>query len=187
MSTKSEHSDDDVLMQQYARGDAAAFQQLYERHERRIYAFCLRYLGDPDAAADAFQDVFVRVVDASRRYEGRGRFVSWIFTIARRVCLDRVRSTRPTKSLEDAENHYEAIAAADPTDRIASRDELRRLLESLPTEQREVLLLNRYHGFTYGEIAEMIDSSEAAVKQKAYRALVSLRALRSSPPPDSDT
>ena len=175
LPAEMERADDDLLMERYARGDAAAFQELYDHYERRIYSFCLRFLGDADAAADAFQDVFIRVVDASDRYEGQGRFASWIFTVARRVCLDRVRAMRPTESLD----HQAAPASTtDIAEQIAHRDELQRLLGSLPRDHREILLMNRYHGLTYREIAEITATSEAAVKQKAYRALESLRATR---------
>ena len=175
LPAEMERPDDDLLMERYARGDAEAFQQIYHHYERRIYSFCLRFLGDADAAADAFQDVFMRVVDASDRYEGRGRFASWIFTVARRVCLDRVRAIRPTESLDDQAT---PPSTQDVAEQIAHRDELQRLLDSLPPSHREILLLNRYHGLTYREIAEITGTSETAVKQKAYRALESLRATR---------
>ncbi len=170
-----ERPDDDLLMERYAQGDAEAFQQIYDHYERRIYSFCLRFLGDSDAADDAFQDVFMRVVDASDSYEGRGRFASWLFTVARRVCLDRVRAMRPTESLDDQATPPNI---RDVAEQVAYRDELQRLLDSLPRDHREILILNRYHGFTYGEIAEVTATSEAAVKQKAYRALESLRSTR---------
>lgn len=101
MVSETERPPDDVLMTSYSQGNVTAFHQLYECYERRIYSFCLRYLGDADAAADAFQDVFVRVIDARHRYEARGRFSSWIFTVARRVCMDKIRAHRPTESVDN--------------------------------------------------------------------------------------
>lgn len=170
---------DDVLMARYAEDDLSAFRELYARYERRIYGFCLRFLGDPDAAADAFQDAFKRVIDARHRYRGRGRFESWIFTVARRACLDQLRKDRRAAALGDARHagEREPGVAESPERRHATEDELLRLLSRLPPEQREVLLLSKYYEFTYREIAEITGSTEAAAKQKAYRALLALRAL----------
>ena len=79
-----------------------------------------------------------------------------IFTVARRVCLDRVRAIRPTESLDDLAT---PPSTQDVAEQIAHRDELQRLLDSLPPSHREILLLNRYHGLTYREIAEITGTS----------------------------
>ncbi len=164
---------DDALGRAYAGGDVTAFATLYTRYEARVFGFCLRYLGDRDTAADAFQETFMRLVDGAVGYEPRGRFPSWIFTIARRVCLDILRADKKQPSLGDA---GDIPAISGPAADIERRDELERYLSRLPPEQREVLLLHRYHGFAYEEVAAMTGSTEAAVKQKAYRALKTLRA-----------
>lgn len=168
--------EDDDLMERFRGGEASGFDLLYARYERRIYSFCLRMLGDPDSAADAFQDTFIRVVAARADYQPRGRFGSWLYTIARRVCLDRLRAAARTEPLDQ---HAAVLIGgdADPCDRAATNDTIDRLLARLPLEQREVVVLNRYHGFTYREIAEMLESTEAAVKQKAYRAVETLRGV----------
>ena len=171
-------AEDDALMTRYAAGDPGAFEELYYRYEGRLYGFCLRYLGEPDAAADAFQDVFKRLIDARSSYEPRGRFASWLFTIARRVCVDRLREDRRDESLEAVAGGRAAadlFRATHPEQHLARRDAVRRLARTLPAEQREVLLLSKYYGFTYREIAEIVGSSEVAVKQKVYRALKTLR------------
>ncbi len=85
---------DDELVRAYAGGDVTAFATLYTRYEARVFGFCLRYLGDRDTAADAFQETFMRLVDGAVGYEPRGRFPSWIFTIARRVCIDILRADK---------------------------------------------------------------------------------------------
>jgi len=168
---------EDLLMRRYARGDIAAFEELYDRYASRLYDFSLRQLGDSDVAADALQEIFRRVVDARSTYAAQGRFTSWIFTIARRVCADHWRSANrevPVESVVDR-HELEAAVASDVEEKLAHRDELQRLLALLPPEQREALLLSKYHGFTYREIAEMLDSTEVAVRQKVYRALKALR------------
>ncbi len=82
---------DDALMVRFAAGDVVAFDELYEHYEAPIYGFCLRFLSDADSAADAFQEIFMRVIDSRDSYQPRERFRSWVFTVARRVCVDRVR------------------------------------------------------------------------------------------------
>ena len=182
IDSKSARRDgDDVLMARYRRGDVAAFEELYQRYESRIYGFCLRFLGDPDAASDAFQDTFIRVMDARHRYEPRGRFVSWLFTIARRVCVRKLRVGQRQEPLDLIENRSATEfghAPAELGEHYARCDELQRVLSALPPEQREVLVLSKFYDFTYGEIAGMVGSTEAAVKQKVYRALQFLRSSR---------
>ncbi len=170
---------DDALMQRYAAGDVAAFDELYEHYEAPIYGFCLRYLSDADSAADALQEVFVRLIDARTSYQPRGRFRSWVFTITRRVCVDRSRE-RMHEPLEAGGR--DTHVGRSFVDDIEHRDEVERVLSVLTPEQREVLLLHRYYGFSYGEISEMVGATEAAVKQKAYRALLDLRNGRRSTP-----
>ncbi|MBI4539413.1 MAG: sigma-70 family RNA polymerase sigma factor [Gemmatimonadetes bacterium] len=166
-------------MAQYAQGDLRAFEQLYARYERALYGFCLRYLGDADAAADTFQEVFKRVVAAREAYEPRERFRSWLFTIAQRVCVDTLRQARAERSLEAAAGTGAEALAPEPgyAERVVHRDELQHLLAPLPDEQRQALLLSKYEGFSYADIAEITGSTEAAVKQKVYRAIQMVRAL----------
>lgn len=174
--TSADRPTDDSLMMGFVQGDADAFEMLYRRYEAALYGFCLRYLGDPDGAADAFQETFVRVIDARDDYQPRGRFRSWLFTIARRVCVDHFRATSDRRASRVLPEELPASAPGqDVEHRVAARDEAARLLATLPPAQREVILLSRYHGFTYAEIAELVESTEAAVKQQAYRALTTLR------------
>ena len=167
-------------MRRFAHGDTAAFEELYRRYERPVYSFCLRLLGDPDRAQDAFQEAFIRVVDGRENYRSQGRFRSWLFTIARHACADQARdASRFSLDRGEAQDAASQSAGAGAEGRVAARDELDRVLTLLPREQREVVLLSRYYGFSYGEIADLTGSTEAAVKQKAYRALKTLRAALS--------
>ncbi len=163
-------------MARFAEGDAAAFEALYARHEAWLYGFCVRMLSDADAADDAFQDTFVRVVAARSSYAAEGRFRPWLLTIARRVCLDAIRQRQ--RSAPTHETRLEDVPdRAGPEGMLDVREQLARLLSQLPAEQREVLLLHRYQGLSYVEIAELTESSEAGVKQRAYRALCRLREI----------
>ena len=179
-STTSELADvdDEVLMARFAAGRADAFTELSDRYEAPVFGFCLRLLGDADSAEDAFQDTMMAVIEHRLRYRAHGRLRSWLFTIARNVCRDRARvGERRTRLLT---LHGSPVQAVDvgPARAIESRDELTRILATLSVDHREILLLHRYQGFSYAEIAEMTSSTEASVKQKAYRAVMALRSER---------
>ena len=168
-------ADDEVLMARFAAGHADAFTELYERYEAPLFGFCLRFLGDRDHAEDAFQDTMMTVVEQRFRYRDHGSLRNWLFTIARNVCLDRARRGQRRARLLSLHGSPDQAVDVGPARDTESRDELIRLLATLPADQREILLLHRYHGFSYAEIAVMTSSTEAAVKQKAYRALLALR------------
>jgi RNA polymerase sigma-70 factor (ECF subfamily) len=168
-------SDDEVLMARFAAGDARAFGVLYDRYESSLYGFCLRLLGERDLADDAFQDTFFTLIDQRFAYRDQGRLRSWLFTIARNVCLDRLRMADRRDRLRPFAWAVPSALVRSPARAIEERDELTRLLALLPADQREILLLHRHAGFSYAEIAEMKATTEAAVKQKAYRAAVALR------------
>lgn len=160
-----------------------AFETLYDRYESSVFGFCLRFLGDRDSAEDALQETMIAVVERAGLYRDRGRFRGWLFTIARNACLDRTRRRAQRHALRTTAPTRDAAAVRhDPEATLLARDEIARVLAQLTADQREVLLLHRYEGFSYAEIAGITGSTEAAVKQKAYRALLQLRASR----PDSN-
>ena len=179
-------ADDEVLMARFAAGHPEAFSELYERYEGPVYGFCLRLLGERDRAEDAFQDTFVTMVEQRLRYQDRGRFKSWLFTLARNVCLDQARQSVRRRRLLGLHASSGRASEREPDRVVEMRDELTRLLGSLPRDQREILLLHRYEGFSYAEIAGMTSSTEVAVKQKAYRALLALRSRDRDRPDHSD-
>ncbi|MCI0432243.1 MAG: RNA polymerase sigma factor [Gemmatimonadetes bacterium] len=163
-------------MKRFARGEVGAFTVLYERYGDEVFGFCLRMLGDADAAADALQDTFVRVIDRRSDFRRMGRFRSWLFLIARNVCIDQFRARDRWIPLAELPQGVMGDAAhAHVTHRIECREAVARCLSILAPAQREVLLLHRYHGFAYREIAELLGTSEVAVKQAAYRAVRTLR------------
>ena len=170
--------DDEVLMARFAAGHAEAFEALYERYEGPLFSFCLRLIGDEDLAQDAFQDTFITVIEQRLRYRDRGRFRSWLFTVAHNTCLDGARLVKRRARLLELHSGTGRNVEVSPEHAITSRDELTQLLAGLPADQREILLLHRYAGFSYAEIAEMTSSTAPAVKQKAYRALSALRSTR---------
>lgn len=174
----------------FKSGDARAFATLVQRHRQAVYNFILRYVGHRQRAEDVLQETWLKVVRSSGEYEPRARFTTWVYTIARNLCVDSARkeSYRHSESLD-------AAAGDDPEgrslgelvpdeggvtpDRAAHNVRLRPLLEralaSLPSEQREVFLLREYQGIGFKEIAEVTGVNENTVKSRMRYALEGLR------------
>jgi len=176
-----EPSDED-LMRALRAGDQAAFEALYQRYRNRLYAFLVRYTGDPSAAQDLFQETFLRVFRDRARYEPRAAFATWLFTIARNLYLDSVKGAgipRPAPGTEMAAEEA-PDSQPDPLAALERREAealLRRAVATLPEEDRAILILSRFEGMRYRQIGEILGCSEGAVKVRAHRALQTLRQM----------
>ncbi len=167
-------------LEQVRRGDEAGATRLFNRWSGPLLKFTGRMLGNPAEAEEVTQDVFLKVISRAGQYDGRASVASWLFAIAANACRDRLRrgSRRPSVPLD-------AIAEAEqpgiPVDvRLVERQRraaVRRALSRLSDEQREVLILARYHGLPYAEIARALSISEGAVKTRIFRAMETLKTL----------
>jgi len=181
---------DEDLMLAYQKGDVSAFRALVVRHEKPIYRFCMRSLGDKEAAADAAQEVFLRVVKNAMRWEQKAKFTTFLYTIARNFCIDEARKRvfRKTDSLNekasrDDGNHTEKqdlVADENPlADRVHDSKKIRSVVETtlaaLPVEQREVFCLRQYSGLSFKEIATATGAGENTVKSRMRYALEALK------------
>src|SRR5574337_1322937 len=181
MSSSDKESSDEELMRALRAGDQAAFDALYRRYRNRLYAFLVRYTGDPAAAQDLFQETFLRVFRDRARYEPRAAFVTWLFTIARRLYLDHLRAGgRAKEILIGSPTALATIPDIEsgPLRAVENAEEERRLaaaLVGLPEKDRAILLLSRLEGRRHAEIAKILGTSEGAVKVRAHRALLALR------------
>lgn len=194
---------DDALMFAYKDGDPQAFAKLLQRHEKPVYRFCLRALGNPEAAADATQEVFMRVVKNAPSWERKAKFTTWLYTIARNFCIDEARKGRfrRTESLneklgQDDESGAERLdQVADQTpgsDRLVDSRQIREVVDAavaeLPEEQRDVFVMRQYGGLSFRDIAEATGIGENTVKSRMRYALGALRkALQTAgihPPPE---
>jgi len=170
---------DDDLMTRFKGGDPTAFEVLYDRYEAPLFGLCLRLLGNRAEAEDALQEAFAKVVDRRGSFEPQGRFRSWIFTIVRFTCMDRLRVAKTEQQFLEG---MDASERAEPHEgQVLVRTDVDRLLMGLPIDQREVLVLHRLYGFSQAEIAEMLGGTEASVRQKSYRALKALRTRVAAP------
>lgn len=172
-------SDDRSLLERIRRGDAGGAEELFERYAPALLRFADRMLSDRESAQEVTQEVFVKVISRAHQYDGRAAVSSWLFAIAANACRDRRRRDRraavvPLDAIADLPSRGEGIEA-----RLAGRERraaVRRALESLSEEQREALVLARYHGLPYSEIARVLGISVGAVKTRIFRAVESLKA-----------
>jgi len=175
----------------FKSGDARAFATLVQRHRGPVYNFILRYVGHRQRAEDLLQETWLKVVRSSSEWQPKARFTTWVYTIARNLCVDSARKEtfRKTDSLDAPASHDEsdgrsmgdlvADEAGQTPDRAAHNARLRPLiekaLEGLPSEQREVFLLREYQGIGFKEIAEVTGVNENTVKSRMRYALEGLR------------
>ncbi len=161
-------------------GDPAGATRLFQRWSTPLLRFTGRMLGDPAEAEEVTQDVFLKVIARAGQYDGRASVASWLFAIAANACRDRLRRSarRPSVSLDAV---AEAPEPGLPVDvRLVEgqrRAAVRRALSRLSDEQREVLVMARYHGLPYAEIARALSISEGAVKTRIFRAMETLKTL----------
>lgn len=176
----------------FKAGDARAFETLVRRHRTPVFNFILRFMGHRARAEDVLQETWLKVVRSAREYEPKAKFTTWLYTIARNLCVDSARkeSYRQASSLEAPTGAGAGGDEGRPLgeglpdtgvspERGAYNARLRPLLEralaSLPEEQREVFVLREYSGIAFKEIAEVTGVSENTVKSRMRYALEGLR------------
>lgn len=166
-------NDDQLLAQRAGAGDRAAFSELFERHKPHIYRFCTLMLGDEDAAADIYQDVFIGFYRACREGQRMYNVRGYLVTAARSRCLNVLRSRQRTSPLDDDE-----VIAYEPDETAADTNEhLKRALGAIPVQYREALLLFEMQGYSYEEISKHFGISLGVVKNRIYRAKQALQKI----------
>jgi RNA polymerase sigma-70 factor (ECF subfamily) len=178
-------------MVRYQRGDRTAFAQLVRRHHRALYNFVLRQLRKHEIAEEVTQEVFLRVVEKSNEFKHEARFSTWVYTIARNMCIDELRKAQhrrhpsldqPLGPGDDVPALGEAVAdrkATGDAERSASSAQMLtivgQLLDGMPDEQREVFLLREIGNLPFKEIAVVTGVAENTVKSRMRYALDRLR------------
>jgi RNA polymerase sigma-70 factor (ECF subfamily) len=176
-------------MLRFRDGDVRAFEILLQRHRQSIFEFILRSVGPYNftQAEDLTQETFLRVVKQASAYEQRAKFTTWLFTLARNLCIDasRRRIHRKAQSLDSTDEEGNSLldrtAASGPAvDRQVIGHQLQARLteaiDSLPEDQREVFLMRESADLSFKEIADVIGVSENTVKSRMRYALEKLRA-----------
>src|SRR5580658_4352996 len=179
---------DAVLMLRVKRGDRAAFTQLVEKYKQPVMNFVYRSLRDEAEAEDVAQNVFLQVYKSRVRYQRTAKFSTWLFTIARNLCLNelRRRSRHPAESIEEAHVEHEDqprqqyedkshIAAPERLLHGELAQKIEEALAGLPENQRTAILLCRQDELSYEEISEVLDCSLSATKSLIHRGREALK------------
>ena len=166
---------DEELMHRFSGGDVRAFGKLYARHQSRVYGFCRNLTGDAAAAQDLVQESFLRVLRYGAGFDSRSRFSTWLFRVTRNVCNDYLTSQNKEA---DRLSRYADEAGTTVSHQNDADSRLAVVIEALhrlSPAHREVLVLSRFEGMKYADIAELLEITVDAVKQRAHRALRELR------------
>lgn len=181
---------DESLMIRFQSGDRAAFTVLVRRHQGPLFNFAFRYLRSSPVAEEVVQDAFVRVVQNAAEFKHEARFSTWLYTIARNLCIDqaRKRALRRHPSLDEprkAEERDGPTLGEQTADGKASteravvsleiRERVAAAIDALPEEQREVFLMREVSNLPFKEIAEIVGVSENTVKSRMRYALERLQ------------
>ena len=167
------------LLERVRGGDTSGAGELFERYAPALLRFTDRLLSDRGAAEEVTQEVFVKVISRAHQYDGRAEVSSWLFAIAANACRDRRRRERrativPLEAVAEPAHKGEGVESL--LSQRERRDAVRRALSCLSEEQREALVLARYHGLPYAEIATVLGISVGAVKTRIFRAVETLKA-----------
>lgn len=182
---------DELLMIRYQRGDREAFAWLVRRHHQRVYNFILRLVKQPTAAEELAQETFLKIVKNSSTFKHEARFSTWLYAIARNLCIDHQRKQRLRRhaSLEqplpgDQTGRPLGESLPDPSPRSSVErsttkgrmaQAISAAVESLPEDQKEVFLLREVGGLPFKEIAEITGVGENTVKSRMRYALERLQ------------
>ena len=180
---------DEDLMVLYQRGEVRAFELLLTRHRKPVYNFILRFVGDKETAEDLLQEAFMRVIKGAEAYKRQAKFTTWLYTIARNLCVDQTRRRKHRKhaSLDapiEASDDSGTLMDVIPSNEMASdrkavnkqlHESMHRAISALSEEQREVFLMREFLDLPFKQIAEVVGVPENTVKSRMRYALEKLR------------
>jgi RNA polymerase sigma-70 factor (ECF subfamily) len=181
---------DESLMERFGRGEAAAFELLYRRHELKVFRYLQRNVKSEATANDLMQEVWFAVVRGAASYQPTAKFTTWVFTIAHNRMVDMIRANHRLQSLDagddtgsEGSSLVDRLAVdgkLEPLAQVQSQDEAAALLSAvarLPAEQRSAFLLQAEGDLSVEEIAEATDSNFETVKSRLRYARAKLRQL----------
>ena len=177
---------DQELIARYVSGDEQAFETLLKRYKAKIYTSIYLFVKDQALAEDIFQEVFIKIIDTLRKgkYNHEGKFVQWAMRIAYNMCVDYHRRNKRRAHINPSEDFdiFDILrvgddAADSPIMRSETHDRVRRLVDGLPAEQREVVILRHYADMSFKEIAALTRVSINTALGRMRYALINIRKL----------
>jgi len=169
------------LAQKSAAGDSDAFEQLYRRHYRRVYALSLRMLSDPTMAEDMTQEVFVNLFTKIGSFRGESQFTTWLhrMTVNQVLMYFRKASTRSELTTDEGETPVQIVRGTEDPGRmpVVDRIGLENAIRQLPLGYRTVFVLHDVEGYDHEEIARTLEISQGTSKSQLHKARLKLRGL----------
>jgi RNA polymerase sigma factor (sigma-70 family) len=177
---------DQELISSYLSGNQAAFEVLLRRHKDKIYTSIFLFVKETELAEDIMQEVFIKIIDTLRKekYNNEGKFVQWAMRIAYNMCVDHFRRSKRMSMVnstetfdifnvvESKDDHMETTLIKDQT-----HSRLREIIDQLPDEQREVVILRHYADMSFKEISQMTNVSINTSLGRMRYALINLRKM----------
>ena len=177
---------DNELIQSFQEGNTRAFDALLDRHQERIYNTILFMVKDSYLAEDLIQEIFIKIIDnlKQRKYNEEGKFLPWALRISHNFCVDHFRKVKrtPTIKTSDDQDLFEVINHSDHSadykmTRKQTHQNIQQLVDLLPEEQREIIVLRHYANLSFKEIATMTNCSINTALGRMRYGLINLRKL----------
>jgi RNA polymerase sigma factor (sigma-70 family) len=184
---KTDNIVDQELVQAFLKGDQSAIEVLINRHRSKVYTYILLTIKNQQLAEDLFQETFIKVIQSLRRgkYRDDGRFLSWVIRIAHNLIIDHFRKEKQMNSISNDESEFDLLNSKKLADQNIEeiivenqiKSELRNLINALPNDQKEVVLLRHYGELSFKEIADQTDVSINTALGRMRYALINLRKM----------
>src|SRR5512133_2710634 len=177
---------DKELIGKYLSGNEKSLEKLIFRHKRKVYAYILMVVKDDQLADDIFQDTFIKVINTIRsgHYKEEGKFIQWVMRIAHNLIIDHFRKAKRIPVVENSDDYnifdrvripVESVEEVMITEQI--HQDVKKLIDYLPKEQREVLVMRHYGDMSFKDIAEVTNVSINTALGRMRYALINLRKL----------
>lgn len=185
MRTMDQVPDIDLILA-FQNGDVDAFENLIHRYKDKIFSSILFFVKDTYLAEDLFQDVFIKIIDTlkNKRYTEEGKFLPWALRIAHNLCVDYFRKVKRAPSIRTSDNKdiFELLQISEdaPDTKVMqgqSHDRVRKMLDLLPEEQREIIVLRHYANLSFKEIAAITNCSINTALGRMRYGLINLRKM----------
>ena len=184
---KKSVANDQELVQAYIKGDHSAIEVLINRHRSKVYTYILLTIKNQQLAEDLFQETFIKVIQSLRggKYKDNGKFLSWVIRIAHNLVIDHFRKEKQMNSISNDDSEVDLFNSKKLSDdnieeliiNSQIKSEIRSLINELPDDQREVVLLRHYGNLSFKEIADQTDVSINTALGRMRYALINLRKL----------
>ncbi|GAB4326851.1 MAG: sigma-70 family RNA polymerase sigma factor [Bacteroidales bacterium] len=179
---------DKELVSRYLKGDQKSLESLIQRHKNRIYGYIIMIVRDKELADDIFQDTFIKVINTLRSgsYNEEGKFLQWTMRIAHNLVIDHFRRSNRMPTVDNQYNEdfdiFDTLSLEDPSVeqqmiRQQIHRDVKKLIEFLPPEQKEVLVMRHYAGMSFKDIAEVTNVSINTALGRMRYALINLRKI----------